>query len=243
MHLVDYFYEILAFEPFSTYMANENSARNLAIFSQLITIFQNYYHIDFVRQNNRKDIPIKLIGFLRLLLRSGINEYEDPDNPIPKGHVQIMTVHQSKGLEFPVVVVGTYGDIIKDQARIDNNLCQYYHRSQFEPADRIATFDKMRQYYVAFSRAEKLLVIANGSSNYTRNSVSRLISPVCSSLNQWQIITTTAEFSKLRILAKKPFIPKKSFSFTSHIITSLKHVRVNISYIKSTNFLPRILPR
>ena len=36
-----------------------------------------------------------------------MNEYEDPDQPFPKGHVQVMTIHQAKGLEFPVVVVGS----------------------------------------------------------------------------------------------------------------------------------------
>jgi len=217
MHLADYFYEIVGFDPFATYLGNENSARNLAKFSRLITIFQNYYRIDFVREKNKKYIPRKLLSFLRLLLRTGINDYEDPDNPIPAGHVQMMTIHQSKGLEFPIVVVGTRGDTIKNQTRIDNDLSQYYHRSQSEPQEKIATFDKMRQYYVAFSRAEKLLVIANASSRHDHSSVNQLISPACSTLQHWQSITTAVTFSRLRISAKKPFIPKKSFGFTSHI--------------------------
>src|SRR5262249_5714780 len=42
-----------------------------------------------------------------VLYAGGMNEYEDPDQPFPKGHVQVMTIHQAKGLEFPVVVVGS----------------------------------------------------------------------------------------------------------------------------------------
>jgi DNA helicase II / ATP-dependent DNA helicase PcrA len=218
MRLADYFYEIMAFEPFMKYISDENRARNLARFSQLLTIFQTHYHIDFVKEKEKEDIPRKLEDFLRFLLRSGIDDYEDPDNPVPKGYVQIMTIHQSKGLEFPVVVVGTRDDTIGDRRGIDEDLANYYHRSQFEPKDLIGTFDKMRQYYVAFSRAERLLVIAGGNGNYNdRNSINRLISPVCSNLPHWQNITTATTFSKLRISLKKPFIPKKSFGFTSDI--------------------------
>jgi hypothetical protein len=28
-----------------------------------------------------------------LLHEGGINEYEDPEQPLPKGHVQVMTIH------------------------------------------------------------------------------------------------------------------------------------------------------
>ncbi|MBK6507276.1 MAG: hypothetical protein IPG02_16875 [Ignavibacteria bacterium] len=47
-------------------------------------------------------------SFFNLLFNSGQNEYEDENNPIPKGYVQIMTIHQSKSLEFPVVVVSSW---------------------------------------------------------------------------------------------------------------------------------------
>ena len=43
--------------------------------------------------------------------------------------------------------------------RIDKDLGRFYHRESFEPEDRISLFDTMRQYYVAFSRAGKLLVL------------------------------------------------------------------------------------
>ncbi len=89
-------------------MKNENRARNLAIFSQLLNVFQNYYHYNIVTYGNREYLRFHLFNsFLRLLYDGGINEYEDPDRPFPKGHVQVMTIHQAKGLEFPVVVVGS----------------------------------------------------------------------------------------------------------------------------------------
>ena len=59
---------------------------------------------------------------MRLLHDSGINEYEDPDRPFPQGHVQVMTIHQAKGLEFPVVVVGSLSTRLASLKRIDRDL-------------------------------------------------------------------------------------------------------------------------
>lgn len=98
----DYLYRLLAFEPFASLVQNENRARNLAIFSQLLNIFQSYYHYTVVTFRNRVSLRFHLFNsFFRLLHEGGINEYEDPDQPFPKGYVQVMTIHQAKGLEFP----------------------------------------------------------------------------------------------------------------------------------------------
>jgi DNA helicase II / ATP-dependent DNA helicase PcrA len=43
MRPADFFYRLLAHEPFVTLLQNENRARNLAIFSQLLNAFQNYW--------------------------------------------------------------------------------------------------------------------------------------------------------------------------------------------------------
>ena len=137
-------------------MKNENRARNLAILSQLLNTFQNYYHYTVVTYRNREYLRFHLFNsFLRLLHDGGINEYEDPDQPFPKGHVQVMTIHQAKGLEFPVVVVGSLDKQLSTAKQIDRDLQPYYQRPPFEPESRITMFDRMRLHYVAFSRPEK----------------------------------------------------------------------------------------
>lgn len=98
-------------------------------------------------------------SFLRLLHDGGMNEYEDPDQPFPKGLVQVMTIHQAKGLEFPVVVVGSLTKQLSSAKKIDRDLGSYYHRPLFEPENRITLFDRMRLHYVAFSRPQKVLVL------------------------------------------------------------------------------------
>ncbi|MCX7983957.1 MAG: hypothetical protein N3A63_03525 [Bacteroidetes bacterium] len=92
-------------------------------------------------------------SFLNLLIEAGQNEYEDEDNPIPKGYVQIMTIHQSKELEFPVVVVGSLDKRFPVGKEVNRRLSPYYLRDQFKPEDRITIFDHAGTFYVAFSRA------------------------------------------------------------------------------------------
>ena len=156
----DYFYHLLALDPFKSAVRNENTARNLAIFSQLLNLFQSYYHYTVVTYRNREFLRLHFFNsFLRLLYDGGINEYEDPDQPFPKGHVQVMTIHQAKGLEFPVVVVGSLSTQLSSPKQIDRDLAPFYHRPPFEPENRITLFDRMRLHYVAFSRPQKLLVL------------------------------------------------------------------------------------
>jgi ATP-dependent DNA helicase UvrD/PcrA len=84
----DYFYRLLALDPFAGLVKNENRARNLATLSQLLNTFQTYYHYTVVTYRNREILRGHLFNsFLRLLYEGGINEYEDPDQPFPKGHV------------------------------------------------------------------------------------------------------------------------------------------------------------
>lgn len=160
MRPADYFYQLLALEPFKSGVRNENTARSLAIFSQLLNVFQSYYHYTVVTHRNREFLRFHFFNsFLRLLYLGGINEYEDPNQPFPKGHVQVMTVHQAKGLEFPVVVVGSLSTQLSSPKQIDRDLGSFYHRKPFEPENRITLFDRMRLHYVAFSRPEKMLVL------------------------------------------------------------------------------------
>ena len=81
------------------------------------------------------------------------------DDVRPPGHVLLTTIHQSKGREWPVVCVGGLhaADLRVDGLEVE--LGPYLTRTIAEPADRTARFDLARQYFVAFSRARRLLVI------------------------------------------------------------------------------------
>lgn len=210
-HLADYFYGIVAHEPLASMLKNENRGRNLAIFSQMLAVFQHYYHYNVITHANRGYIRLHFFNsFLRFLHLGGINEYEDPDRPFPAGHVQVMTIHQSKGLEFPVVIVGSLATMIRSAKQEDRLLGPFYHREPFEPENRITEFDRMRLHYVAFSRAEKVLVLTATDTPKCH------FSPIWQGVPQWPYVQQ--DLLGAQHFALKERVPvKKTFSFTNHL--------------------------
>jgi len=207
----DYFYGLLALKPFAEAVRNENSARNLAIFSQLLNVFQSYYHYTVVTHRNREFLRFHLFNsFLRLLHDGGINEYEDPDQPFPKGYVQVMTIHQAKGLEFPVVVVGSLSTQLSSPKQIDRDLGPFYHRTPFEPEDRVTGFDRMRLHYVAFSRPQKVLVLT------AHEAPKNHFAPIWQGLPQWPYIQKELlAAQRFSLIQRMPV--KRAYSFTGDL--------------------------
>ena len=80
------------------------------------------------------------------------------DSRFPQGRLCVTTIHQAKGLEWPVVVVGSLDDAAGGDD-VGRELDAYSPHPPFEPPWRIPEFDAMRQHYVAFSRARSLLVL------------------------------------------------------------------------------------
>ena len=74
------------------------------------------------------------------------------------GEVLVTTIHQAKGREWDVVIVGslTGPDMATD--RIGRNLVDYGVYSG-EPVGLIGDYDRARQHYVAFTRARRLLAL------------------------------------------------------------------------------------
>lgn len=211
LRLTDYFYRLLALEPFRSAAKDDNTACNLAIFSQLLNAFQVYYDYTVITYRNREYLPLHFFNsFLRLLYLGGINEYEDPDQPFPKGYVQVMTIHQSKGLEFPVVAVGSLSVRRSTGKRIDRDLAPFYHRPPFEPEDRITNFDRMRQHYVAFSRAQNVLALTAHKTPQNH------FSAIWEGLPQWPYVEKE-KLADQRFASHERMPVKKTYSFTGDL--------------------------
>ena len=209
--LIDYFYEILSFKPFSDYLNDEPAARSLAIFSRLIILFQQYYKLFVVTAKNlRRYVSSFFNSYLRFLKIQGLNEYEDPFNIFPSGKVQVMTIHQTKGLEFPIVFVAGLEKRNPGADYIDPLLSKYYHRSVFEPYDRIQDFDQMRLSYVAFSRAEQLLVLVSKGKSFKYYTDLFRYTPSYDGIN-------LSAYRKIKIKSKPIKTNKIEYGFTSHI--------------------------
>lgn len=161
--LLEYFYRIIftrAFEEFFTYEQNVRKRHNLAIFSHLLQTFQSYYQIDQMTEANLATIAVKLFHqFFCFLYLDGTNEYKDPQMSLLREHVHVMTIHQAKGLEFPVVAVGRLDKASAPDDTHEKELFAFYEQLSPEPVNRIPAFDFQRLYYVAFSRACNLLIL------------------------------------------------------------------------------------
>jgi DNA helicase II / ATP-dependent DNA helicase PcrA len=207
----DYLYRLLALQPFASAIKEENAARNLAIFSQLLNVFQSYYHYSVITHRNREFLRLHFFNsFLRLLYDGGINEYEDPDRPFPKGYVQVMTIHQAKGLEFPVVVVGSLSTQLSSAKQIDRDLGPFFRRPPFEPEDRITLFDRMRLHYVAFSRPQHVLALTTSEPPKDH------FAPIWQGLQQWPYVQKDLlGAQRFALHARMPV--KKTYSFTGDL--------------------------
>ena len=209
--LADLFYDLLAAEPFAGYLREENRARRLAILSTLLNVFQSYYRFTVITHANRVALRLRFFNsFLRLLYEGGINDYEDPEQPFPPGYVQIMTIHQAKGMEFPVVVVGSLDKNPATGKQVDRELSPFYHRAPFEPESRITGFDRMRLHYVAFSRPQHLLVLTAGEQPKDR------FAPIWDDLDQWPHVDKDA-LCRQRFVARPRTPLKKRYSFTGDL--------------------------
>jgi DNA helicase-2/ATP-dependent DNA helicase PcrA len=115
-------------------------------------------------------------SFVYALWRRGESEYEDAEDPFPKGRIPFLTIHQAKGLEFPVVVLGNPRKN-KTVQRIEEIVRPLLPRRQGEPLDRIAGFDVARMFYVALSRPQNLLVLCHYRSrgNYVNDEFKALL--------------------------------------------------------------------
>ena len=113
--------------------------------------------------------------------------------------VTVTTIHQSKGKEWPVVIVGSLHFHSPNVDPVGRALAPYYLRSDAEPARRIATFDHMRQHYVAFSRAERLLVLTAGGPVHQR------FADIWDGARRWRELSRR----DLEALARQQFEPRE----------------------------------
>lgn len=166
------FYQLLQFPLFSRYLDEKallgvdkgRASRNLATFSTLLAKFEYLHFINVLSTDGlEKNLRDLFNQFLRFLYEGGINEYEDDSEYAPKGCVSFLTIHQSKGLEFPVVVCGSLEAVPRKQHAALDELLEaggYLSKPRFEPIEKIKFFDFWRLFYTAFSRAQNLLVLA-----------------------------------------------------------------------------------
>ncbi len=160
--LLDLFYRFCGFKEIKAIIEgakiDEGPLYNLALVGRYV----NTYAEEFKSMVSAFDLREKHLvnsffgSYLFTLFRRGESEFENDENPFPKGRIPFLTIHQSKGLEFPVVVLGALKKIER-QSTIDKLLEPVLEDK--EPLELQPRFDAMRKFYVAMSRAQKLLIV------------------------------------------------------------------------------------
>jgi DNA helicase-2/ATP-dependent DNA helicase PcrA len=219
------FYQLLQFPLFARFLADDavlgvdkgRAARNLGTFSKLLTKFEYLHFVSVLNPEwLEKNIRDLFNQFLRFLVDGGIGEYEDESEYAPKGCVSFLTIHQSKGLEYPVVVCGSLEAVPRKQYSALDVLLEdggYLSKERFEPLDHIKNFDFWRLFYTAFSRAQNLLVLAAQEKQGRGRSPSKYFERLFYELPSWRAIDLAA----LSYEAVKQINLKREYSFTSHI--------------------------
>lgn len=217
-------YQLFQFEPFSEYLGidmgigvtDERPARNLSILTSILGKYEYLHRIDVFTANNIKQTVEKFFNmYLRFLYDGGITEYEDDSEYAPSGCVSFMTIHQSKGMEFPIVFVDSLNATPRNNSdslleEIEN---KYFRRSVFETRTDIKFFDFWRLYYTAFSRAQNLLVLSCYEKKGRGASPSKYFEECYWELADYEDV----DLEDIKLESVKPVNIKDTFSFTSHI--------------------------
>ena len=242
-------YQLFEFQPFAGILDTEmdvgvvdiRPTRNLAKLTQIIGKFEYLHRVDVLdageyRGKRRIDQNTELLFnmYLRLLFDGGITEYEDDSEYAPSGCVSFLTIHQSKGMEFPIVLVDSLANVPRKNT---NDLMmqieeRYFKRPAFEPYDVTKYFDFWRLYYTAFSRAQDLLILTccedkRTPSNYFKDIYGELQS----------VESPGFDIREFNFKPIKEVNIKNTYSFTSHI-TVYETCALQYKFYKELEFMP-----
>lgn len=224
----DLIYELFAFEPFTHVLDAEiggnvkdlRPARNL---SRLVQVFRDYersYNISNISAKNLAlQFQMMMNIYIRFRIDEGLDEYESEFEAVPSGHVAFMTIHQAKGREFPIVFADSLWSVPDSELRHDRNnqlmneiAENYSRRPAFEPLESIKFFDFWRMYYVAFTRAQNLLVLTCNENTKTPSTYLE------GAYNRLEDADDIFRPSEIEITPQKDSELRDTYSFTSQIM-------------------------
>lgn len=242
-------YMLFAYKPFSTLLDVDMSSgvvdvrpsRNLAQITQIIGKFEYLHRINVLdgrvyNGERRIDANTNTLFnlYMRLLIDGGINEYEDDSEYAPSGCVSFLTIHQSKGMEFPIVFVDSLSSVPRKTYKELMTAIEerYFHRPAYEPYEQMKFFDFWRLYYTAFSRAQDLLIL---TCDETKKCPSGYFKGLYDELPS--VRSDEFKLSEFTFNTVKNVNIKDTFSFTSHI-SVYETCALQYKFYKELEFLP-----
>ena len=242
-------YQMFEFQPFAGILDTDmdvgvvdiRPARNLAKLTQIIGKFEYLHRVDVLSADKYRgkrgiDANTELLFnlYLRLLYDGGITEYEDDSEYAPSGCVSFLTIHQSKGMEFPIVFVDSLTNVPR---KTTNDLMmtiedRYFKRPAFEPYEVTKFFDFWRLYYTAFSRAQDLLIL---TCNEDKRTPSAYFKEVYDELQSAD--SEAFDIREFNFKSVKAVNVKSTYSFTSHI-TVYETCALQYKFYRELEFMP-----
>ncbi|REB11148.1 ATP-dependent helicase [Sporosarcina sp. BI001-red] len=239
-NVLDLFYRLCGFSYFSHMFKKAENGDDEGPISNLSMISE--YLSRYMEQSQSMLTGARLIEdrfsndffgrYVYGLFRIGESEVENPETPFPKGRVSFLTIHQSKGLEFPYVILGNPGKKNSGVPRPEE-IVRPLIDSENEPLSRVSEFDIMRMFYVALSRAEKGLLITNlrGQGQVVAPAFKQLLDemnyPVASELDVSKLSNSEIKINDI----------PKVYSYTSDYLMYIKCPR-NYMVFKKYGFVP-----
>ncbi len=142
------------------------------------TGFFNDYHsnISFRSPKQERDSVLEAIWNIFIPLSTGgVSIDESLLETLPDDRINVLSIHQSKGLEFPLVIVDVgsrfksndirtqrlrFPKSLKDSMTVEDSVRQYSCLGKSDRSEKDRSFDDLtRLYFVAFSRAESVLLL------------------------------------------------------------------------------------
>ena len=214
--VLDLFYHLNGFKHFQKMYElaeegiDEGPVCNLGLITQYLARFmEEYTPIITASFLVDKKFANTFVGsYLYAIYRLGESEYEDANDPFPKGRVPFLTIHQSKGLEFPYVVLGNLNkkDRPADKKEI---IVRELLKKEGEPLDKISHFDNMRMFYVALSRAKQMTILPQWKRQHRNEAFKNMFAQ-----NNYPIIESI-KIDDLPLIKLEKDDLGKSYSYTS----------------------------
>jgi DNA helicase-2/ATP-dependent DNA helicase PcrA len=167
-------FKLMGHEPFATALGDAIGGERIKALNLVVADYETLYSGGNLRLEDtgthrviEKWALYNLYSVFVEGIHDGLNDPEDDDVvDLMPGAINVLTIHQAKGLQFEVVVVLRPDKVpwVSTTHQLEDELDPYSHRPAGVPIRRTqeerAAEDGARLYFVAHSRAKRLLVLA-----------------------------------------------------------------------------------
>ncbi len=170
-------YKLLAHEPFVSGLSHPEASARLKALNLILSEYESLFYdgeLPLERSDSGTTVlsPRTLNNFYNVFvegIHDKLNDPEDDEISVQEGMVNVMTIHQAKGLEFEVVFVlrPDKQPWVSDTHLMEDELSPFAHWPTKPKVRRSrelrAAEDAIRLFFVAYSRAKRLLVLTGNN--------------------------------------------------------------------------------